>query len=103
MSYKVQAQKLNAAGAVISRVTKLAGPAARSMVVKLSKGRYKFRVAAGNDAGPYSAWSKNSNIVRGSPTALRGGAVSQAPVCRKVPGGMGLRQGRQVVERRAAS
>ncbi len=63
MSYKVQAQKLNAAGAVISRVTKLAGPAARSMVVKLSKGRYKFRVAAGNDAGQ-SAWSKNSNIVR---------------------------------------
>ncbi len=62
-SYKVQAQKLNASGAVIARVTKSAAASARSLVVTLSKGRYKFRVAAVNAKGT-SAWSANSNIVR---------------------------------------
>ena len=61
--YKVQAQKLNAAGVVVTRVTKTTSPAARSLVVKLTAGRYKFRVAALNAAGP-SAWSANSAIVR---------------------------------------
>lgn len=62
-AYKVQAQKLNASGAVVARVTKSAGAAARSLVVSLTKGRYKFRVAAVNAKGR-SAWSANSNIVR---------------------------------------
>ena len=61
--YKVQAQKLNAAGSVASRVTKTAGPAARSLVVRLAAGRYKFRIAAVNAAGQ-SAWSANSAIVK---------------------------------------
>jgi hypothetical protein len=61
--YKVEAQKLNAAGAVVARVTRNAAPSARSLVVRLDRGRYKFRVAAVNDAGQ-SLWSARSAAVK---------------------------------------
>ncbi|QIK65685.1 hypothetical protein G7072_04415 [Nocardioides sp. HDW12B] len=61
--YTVQAQKLNAAGQVVARVTRTAAADARSLTVRLSKGRYKFRVAAVNAEGT-SPWSRSSTIVR---------------------------------------
>ncbi|HEU4812468.1 MAG TPA: fibronectin type III domain-containing protein [Nocardioides sp.] len=61
--YVVQAQKLNSSGAVVARINTAVGPSARSLVVQLAAGRYKFRVSAVNAVGQ-SAWSGNSNIVR---------------------------------------
>ena len=61
--YIVQAQKLNASGRVVARIDKAVGPSARSLVVKVTAGRYKFRTSAVNALGQ-SAWSANSNIVR---------------------------------------
>jgi len=61
-SYLVQAQKLNRSGTVIARTTVSTRSSARSLVVRLSTGRYKFRVSAVNALGQ-SAWSANSNIV----------------------------------------
>lgn len=62
-SYKVQAQKLNASGAVVRRINASRVAEARKLTMVLPKARYKFRVAAINAKGQ-SAWSSNSNIVR---------------------------------------
>lgn len=61
--YVVQAQKLNSSGRVIARINKAVGPSARLRAVKLTAGRYKFRVSAVNAVGR-SAWSGKSRIVR---------------------------------------
>ena len=61
--YRVQAQKLDADGTIVSRVTRSAPRSVRALVVQLDAGRYKFRVAAVNAAGR-SAWSVGSAGVR---------------------------------------
>lgn len=61
-AYKVQAQKLNASGAVVQRINASAAAQARRLTMVLPKARYKFRVAAVNAKGQ-SAWSRNANIV----------------------------------------
>jgi Fibronectin type III domain len=59
--YQVLAQRLNRSGAVIGRVTsRWLGGSARSVTLKLAKGRYRFVVVARNLVGvsPASAGSK---------------------------------------------
>jgi hypothetical protein len=60
--YRVQAVKLKPSGAVVRRTTRLAGPSAASLVVRLTSGTYKFRVSAVNEVGR-STWSTYSNRV----------------------------------------
>jgi hypothetical protein len=62
-SYQVQALKLNATGAIVSKVSATAGAAKRSLTMTLDSGRYKFRVRAVNSVGK-SSWSASSNVVR---------------------------------------
>ncbi len=61
--YIVRAKKLNESGVVIARIDRAVGPSARSLAVKLTAGRYKFRVRAVHGVGQ-SARSGNSNIVK---------------------------------------
>ena len=62
-SYKLQAQKVNDKGRVVKRTTVEMAPTKTRTSMKLPSGRYKFRVAAVNEAGT-SSWSTSSNIVR---------------------------------------
>lgn len=61
--YRVEAQRLNASGAVVARYSATVSASARSRTMKLPVGRCTFRVRAinGKGSGP---WSANSNIVR---------------------------------------
>ncbi len=61
--YRVQAMRLNASGAVVSRQARAAQPSARSLVMRLSSGRYRFRVAAVTVVG-HGSWSRSSVVVR---------------------------------------
>ena len=60
--YRVRALKLNSNGAVVRRATRSAGPSATSLVMRVTAGRYKFRVRAVNAVGR-SPWSTYSNRV----------------------------------------
>ncbi len=61
--FVVQAQKVNASGAVVRRISAARAATVRAAVLALPKGRFKFRVRARNADG-LGPWSANSNVVR---------------------------------------